>query len=176
MKYALLPLLIFSQLSLAQEFTYTTFNAKEKAAFIKRWKISEEEYQRFLQIMRVEGQFRYNGLRVTPLDILGITAESEELMQYYAKKAAKEEREAVKKQIRYILLTTQYKKAMGDEERAEAAQKVQAAAVGNLQQQAIDQSVAELYQEYKQKLAEQSPEKSQDDSTKGVVQQGSQGD
>lgn len=102
---------------MAQSLSYTTFNAKEKQAFIKRWKISEEEYLRYQQVMRVEGQ-RYNGLRLTPLDILGITAESDELMQYYAKKAAIDERETVKKQMKFILLTTQYKRAFGEEERA----------------------------------------------------------
>ncbi len=50
------------------------------------------------------------------MEVLGISADSDEQVQYYAKKAAINEREAVKKQMKFILLTTEYKRQLAEEE------------------------------------------------------------
>lgn len=110
--------------ALAQSYSYTTIDAKaDRESFIKHWGISDEEYDRYLRFMQVEGRFRYKDL--TPLEVLGLSASDDATMQYYAKKAAANEREAVKKQLRFIIMTTEYKKAMADAEKA-AAEKTKA--------------------------------------------------
>lgn len=103
----------------AQTFNYTTIDDRE--AFIKHWKISDEEYERYLKFMQVEGRYRYKDL--TPLEVLGLSAEDDATMQYYAKKAAEDEREAVKKQLRFIIMTTEYKKALAKAEKEDATTK-----------------------------------------------------
>lgn len=96
----------------AQSITNTSFN---KGKFLKHWNITEEELERYQAYMDIEGKFRYPNL--TPLEVLGITAESETQMQYYAKKAAINERAQVKKEIKFAVMTTEYKKQMGELER-----------------------------------------------------------
>ncbi len=103
-----ISLLFTSSVGAQQTITYTSFNDKQlKQQMVKHWKITEEEYQRYADFMNVEGRYRYKDL--TPLEVLGIAAEDEATRQYYAKKAAIEELAEVKKQMEFILLTTQYK-------------------------------------------------------------------
>lgn len=103
-----LSLALASSVNAQQTITYTSFNDEGlKRQMVKHWKITEEEFQRYADFMNVEGRYRYKDL--TPLEVLGIAAEDEATRQYYAKKAAIEELAEVKRQMAFILLTTQYK-------------------------------------------------------------------
>ncbi|MBS9781389.1 MAG: hypothetical protein KGV56_02735 [Gammaproteobacteria bacterium] len=110
MKYLAVLLIGLVSFSYAEKVTYTTYNNKK--AFIQHWKLTEEELKRYDTFMDVEGKYRYPNL--TPLEVLGIAAETDEQRQYYAKKAAQNERDQVKKQLKFILLTTEYKKQLAE--------------------------------------------------------------
>ncbi len=110
MKYLAVLLIGLVSFSYAEKVTYTTYNNKK--AFIQHWKLTEEELKRYDTFMDVEGKYRYPNL--TPLEVLGISAETDEQRQYYAKKAAQNERDQVKKQLKFIVLTTEYKKQLAE--------------------------------------------------------------
>lgn len=94
-------------ISSAQEFSYTTFNQQ---AFQKHWGLTDDQVASYLRFMSVEGKYRYKEL--TPLDVLSIAAyqSGEETMgDYWAKRAAENELQAVKAQLLYAIKTTEYK-------------------------------------------------------------------
>lgn len=120
-----LSLALASSVNAQQTITYTSFNDEGlKRQMVKHWKITEEEFQRYADFMNVEGRYRYKDL--TPLEVLGIVAEDEATRQYYAKKAAIEELAEVKRQMAFILLTTQYKTELYERDPDVQAQRVAA--------------------------------------------------
>ena len=76
-------------------FTYTT--TAQRQNFQKHWQLSDQELARYEEVMINEGRFRYP--KLTPVEILAITAKDDETMRYYAKKAAADEMRAVRAQL-----------------------------------------------------------------------------
>lgn len=57
----------------------------------KVWELSLEEEKRYLQLMKNKSAIYYQGLRMTPLDILGLNAQSDAERDQFATRAAKHE-------------------------------------------------------------------------------------
>lgn len=55
------------------------------------WGLSHEEEKRYLQLMKNRSSVYYEGLRMTPLDILGLNAQSDAERLHFAELAAKQE-------------------------------------------------------------------------------------
>ena len=86
-------------------FTYTT--TAQRQNFQKHWQLSDQELARYEEVMINEGRFRYP--KLTPVEILAITAKDDETMRYYAKKAAADEMRAVRAQLAYAVMVTEEK-------------------------------------------------------------------
>ena len=109
-------------------FTYTT--TAQRQNFQKHWQLSDQELARYEEVMINEGRFRYP--KLTPVEILAITAKDDETMRYYAKKAAADEMRAVRAQLAYAVMVTEEKTKIYNElaeqaaERAAASEQAQA--------------------------------------------------
>lgn len=57
----------------------------------KVWELSLEEEKRYVQLMKNKSAIYYQGLRMTPLDILGLNAQSDAERERFAIRAAKHE-------------------------------------------------------------------------------------
>lgn len=98
----------------AEIVTFTTIN--ERHDFQKYWHLSDDEMTRYTHFMRNEGNFRYP--RLTPWEVLAISAQDDTTMRYYAKKAAIAEMRAVKAQLKYALMVTEEKTRIWRREQA----------------------------------------------------------
>lgn len=98
-------------------FTYTT--TAQRQNFQKHWQLSDQELARYEEVMINEGRFRYP--KLTPVEILAITAKDDETMRYYAKKAAADEMRAVRAQLAYAVMVTEEKTKIYNELEAQAA-------------------------------------------------------
>jgi hypothetical protein len=103
-------------------FTYTTTG--QRNGFQQRWNLNDKEMARYEQVMVNEGRFRYP--KLSPLEVLAITAPDEATMRYYAKKAAADEMQAVRAQLAYVVMVTEEKTKIYQE--LEEAAKQRAAA------------------------------------------------
>lgn len=65
----------------------------------KVWELTPEEEKRYVLLMQNKSKFYYEGLRQTPVDILGLNARSEAERSHYAELAAKQEAQKVSKNI-----------------------------------------------------------------------------
>ncbi|WP_040389459.1 hypothetical protein [Cardiobacterium valvarum] len=108
----------FAQTQSNTTFTYTTAN--QRNSFQKHWNLSDKEMERYEQVMVNEGRFRYP--KLSPLEVLAITAPDEETMRYYAKKAAADEMQAVRAQLAYVVMVTEEKTKIYQELEAAAEQ------------------------------------------------------
>lgn len=95
----------FAQTQSNTTFTYTTAN--QRNSFQKHWNLNDKEMERYEQVMINEGRFRYP--KLSPLEVLAITAPDEATMRYYAKKAAADEMQAVRAQLAYVVMVTEEK-------------------------------------------------------------------
>lgn len=109
-------------------FTYTT--TAQRQSFQKHWQLTDQELARYEEVMINEGRFRYP--KLTPVEILAITAKDDETMRYYAKKAAADEMRAVRAQLAYSVMVTEEKTKIYNE----LAEQAQARAVVREQEQA----------------------------------------
>ena len=109
-------------------FTYTT--TAQRQNFQQHWQLSDREMTRYEEVMVNEGRFRYP--KLTPLEVLAISAPDDETMRYYAKKAAADEMRAVRAQLAYAVMVTEEKTKIYNELEAQAA----ARAVAREQEQA----------------------------------------
>ena len=109
-------------------FTYTT--TAQRQNFQQHWQLSDKEMTRYEEVMVNEGRFRYP--KLTPLEVLAISAPDDETMRYYAKKAAADEMRAVRAQLAYAVMVTEEKTKIYNELEAQAA----ARAVAREQEQA----------------------------------------
>ena len=57
----------------------------------KVWELNLEEEKRYVQLMKNKSAIYYEGLRMTPLDILGLNAQSDAEREQFATRAAKHE-------------------------------------------------------------------------------------
>ena len=89
----------------AETVTFTTID--QQRDFQKYWHLSDDEIERYKKFMRNEGKFRYP--RLTPLEVLAISAPDDATMRYYAKKAAADEMRAVNAQLKYAVMVTEEK-------------------------------------------------------------------
>ena len=103
-------------------FTYTT--TAQRQNFQKHWQLSDQELARYEEVMINEGRFRYP--KLTPVEILAITAKDDETMRYYAKKAAADEMRAVRAQIAYAVMVTEEKTKIYKELAEQAAERTAA--------------------------------------------------
>ena len=124
-------------------FTYTT--TAQRQNFQKHWQLSDQELARYEEVMINEGRFRYP--KLTPVEILAITAKDDETMRYYAKKAAAVEMRAVRAQIAYAVMVTEEKTKIYNELAEQAAERTaareQAQAEKDEMQAKIDAYIAE---------------------------------
>lgn len=124
-------------------FTYTT--TAQRQNFQKHWQLSDQELARYEEVMINEGRFRYP--KLTPVEILAITAKDDETMRYYAKKAAADEMRAVRAQIAYAVMVTEEKTKIYNELAEQAAERTaareQAQAEKDEMQAKIDAYIAE---------------------------------
>ena len=124
-------------------FTYTT--TAQRQNFQKHWQLSDQELARYEEVMINEGRFRYP--KLTPVEILAITAKDDETMRYYAKKAAADEMRAVRAQIAYAVMATEEKTKIYNELAEQAAERTaareQAQAEKDEMQAKIDAYIAE---------------------------------
>lgn len=105
---------VISSHAIAENITFTTI---DKNAFQSHWQLTDKEMKRYEQVMKNEGQFRYP--KLTPLEVLAITAPDEVTMRYYAKKAAKDEFEAVEAQLKFAVMVTEEKTKLWNQKEAE---------------------------------------------------------
>ena len=103
-------------------FTYTT--TAQRQNFQQHWQLSDKEMTRYEEVMVNEGRFRYP--KLTPLEILAITAPDDETMRYYAKKAAADEMRAVRAQLAYSVMVTEEKTKIYNELQLQAAERAAA--------------------------------------------------
>ena len=124
-------------------FTYTT--TAQRQNFQKHWQLSDQELARYEEVMINEGRFRYP--KLTPVEILAITAKDDETMRYYAKKAAADEMRAVRAQLAYAVMVTEEKTKIYNELAEQAAERAaareQAQAEKDEMQAKIDAYIAE---------------------------------
>ena len=124
-------------------FTYTT--TAQRQNFQKHWQLSDQELARYEEVMINEGRFRYP--KLTPVEILAITAKDDETMRYYAKKAAADEMRAVRAQLAYAVMVTEEKTKIYNELAEKAAERTaareQAQAEKDEMQAKIDAYIAE---------------------------------
>ncbi|WP_314258626.1 hypothetical protein [Cardiobacterium hominis] len=124
-------------------FTYTT--TAQRQNFQKHWQLSDQELARYEEVMINEGRFRYP--KLTPVEILAITAKDDETMRYYAKKAAADEMRAVRAQLAYAVMVTEEKTKIYNELAEQAAERAaareQAQAEKDEMQAKIDVYIAE---------------------------------
>ena len=124
-------------------FTYTT--TAQRQNFQKHWQLSDQELARYEEVMINEGRFRYP--KLTPVEILAITAKDDETMRDYAKKAAADEMRAVRAQIAYAVMVTEEKTKIYNELAEQAAERTaareQAQAEKDEMQAKIDAYIAE---------------------------------
>ena len=124
-------------------FTYTT--TAQRQNFQKHWQLSDQELARYEEVMINEGRFRYP--KLTPVEILAITAKDDETMRYYAKKAAADEMRAVRAQLAYAVMVTEEKTKIYNELAEQAAERTaareQAQAEKDEMQAKIDAYIAE---------------------------------
>lgn len=124
-------------------FTYTT--TAQRQNFQKHWQLSDQELARYEEVMINEGRFRYP--KLTPVEILAITAKDDETMRYYAKKAAADEMRAVRAQIAYAVMVTEEKtkiyKELAEQAAERTAAREQAQAEKDEMQAKIDAYIAE---------------------------------
>jgi len=124
-------------------FTYTT--TAQRQSFQKHWQLSDQDLARYEEVMINEGRFRYP--KLTPVEILAITAKDDETMRYYAKKAAADEMRAVRAQLAYAVMVTEEKTKIYNELAEQAAERAaareQAQAEKDEMQAKIDAYIAE---------------------------------
>lgn len=124
-------------------FTYTTTG--QRNGFQQRWNLNDKEMARYEQVMVNEGRFRYP--KLSPLEVLAITAPDEATMRYYARKAAADEMQAVRAQLAYVVMVTEEKTKIYQELEAaaeeRAAEQEKQAAVDAETQARIDAYIAE---------------------------------
>lgn len=65
----------------------------------KAWDITEDEEKRYLLLMQNKSSVYYEGLRLTPIDILGINARNEKERNHFAEISARQEAQKVAKNI-----------------------------------------------------------------------------
>ncbi|MGQ3892045.1 TIGR03759 family integrating conjugative element protein [Legionella sp. CNM-4043-24] len=65
----------------------------------KVWELTPEEEKRYVLLMQNRSKIYYEGLRQTPLDILGLNARSESERNHFAELAARQEAQKVTKNI-----------------------------------------------------------------------------
>lgn len=65
----------------------------------KVWELTPDEEKRYVLLMQNRSKFYYQGLRQTPLDILGLNARNEAERNHFAELAAKQEAQKVAKNI-----------------------------------------------------------------------------
>ena len=65
----------------------------------KVWGLTPEEEKRYVLLMQNKSRFYYEGLRQTPIDILGLNARNEEERNHFAELAATQEAQKVSKNI-----------------------------------------------------------------------------
>lgn len=65
----------------------------------KVWTLTVEEEKRYVMLMQNRSKFYYPGLRLTPLDILGLNARNESERNHFAEIAARQEAQKVAKNI-----------------------------------------------------------------------------
>jgi hypothetical protein len=73
--------------------------SKEQLHEAKVWNISPEEEKRYIMLMQNRSKFYYEGLRQTPIDILGLNARNETERNHFAELAADQEAQKVAKNI-----------------------------------------------------------------------------
>ncbi|SUO96631.1 hypothetical protein [Suttonella ornithocola] len=159
MKKSLLIIVAIISSSLhAQTVSYTTIN--DKKSFQKHWKLSDDEVKRYIDFMDIEGRYRYSNL--TPYEVLSLSAPNEETMRYYAKKAAIDEMNAVKKQIQFAVMVTEEKTILWNEaeeklekKREEEAQKAAEELALNRKIEEAQKQAAELEKEAKKSSSQQ---------------------
>lgn len=127
---ALCLLLTAAQAQNRTETTFTYTTTAQRQNFQQHWQLSDKEMTRYEEVMVNEGRFRYP--KLTPLEVLAISAPDDETMRYYAKKAAADEMRAVRAQLAYAVMVTEEKTKIYNELEAQAA----ARAVAREQEQA----------------------------------------
>ncbi|MCC5791779.1 MAG: TIGR03759 family integrating conjugative element protein [Legionellaceae bacterium] len=65
----------------------------------KVWNLSEAEEKRYIQLMQSRSGLYYKGLRMSPIDILGLNARNDTERAHFAEKAAKQEAQKVAQNI-----------------------------------------------------------------------------
>jgi len=121
---ALCLLLTAAQAQNRTETTFTYTTTAQRQDFQQHWQLSDKEMTRYEEVMVNEGRFRYP--KLTPLEVLAISAPDDETMRYYAKKAAADEMRAVRAQLAYAVMVTEEKTKIYQE--LEEAAKQRAAA------------------------------------------------
>lgn len=65
----------------------------------KVWELTQDEEQRYLNLMRSKSSIYYQGLRMTPVDILGLNARDDAERAHFATRAAQQEAQKVAQNI-----------------------------------------------------------------------------
>ena len=65
----------------------------------KAWELSEIEEKRYVKLMQSKGAIYYQGLRMTPIDILGLNARDDAERDHFAELAARQEAQKVAQNI-----------------------------------------------------------------------------
>ena len=65
----------------------------------KVWNLSEAEEKRYIQLMQSRSALYYKGLRMSPIDILGLNARNDAERAHFAELAAKQEAQKVAQNI-----------------------------------------------------------------------------
>lgn len=127
----------------AQTVTFTSVDQRNH--FQSFWQLSNSEMQRYEQVMMQEGRFRYP--RLTPLEVLAVTAPDEETMRYYARKAAADEMRAVEAQVHFAVMVTEEKTKIYEalKEKAEARHNDEANKLA--EQQLLEQKIKQIIAE-----------------------------
>lgn len=81
-----------------QDIDKVTLTEKDKHE-AKVWQLTEEEEKRYKLLMQNKSAVYYEGLRLTPLDILGINARSEQERDHFAQMSAQFEAQKVAKNL-----------------------------------------------------------------------------
>ena len=82
----------------SQRLTEINLSEKDKHE-AEVWQLTEAEEKRYIQLMQNKGHIYYNGLHLTPVDILGLNARSDDERDHFAELAAKLEAQKVAKNI-----------------------------------------------------------------------------
>lgn len=86
------------ELTSEQDINQITLNEAQQHE-AKVWGLTIDEEKRYVLLMRNKSKFYYEGLRQTPIDILGLNARNEAERTHFAELAAKQEAQKVSKNI-----------------------------------------------------------------------------